>query len=133
MKIFVYGTLLKGLQRERALSRSDFLGNGHIKGELYDLGRFPALKAGNNKVFGELYEVSEQILNHFDQIEGFKATNKAESLYIREMVDFHLADTSEIIITETYFYNRSVVGRSTLIPNGDYRDYRRKQGTLNSF
>jgi len=48
-KNFVYGTLLKGLKRDRVLSQSVFLGCGMIKGELYDLGCFPGLKEGAGK------------------------------------------------------------------------------------
>ncbi len=123
MKIFVYGTLLKGLSRDRALSYSEFLSRCWIKGELYDLGRFPALKAGEDKVFGELYEIDEQTLFRLDQIEAYDPVHPENSLYLRIKTQVSLHQTNELIDAETYFYNRSVEGRSTRIPGGDYRNY----------
>ena len=121
MNIFVYGTLMTGLQRQRALSRSHFLGNGSIAGELYDLGRFPALIKGSSKVFGELYDISELTLSHLDQIESYDSENPEGSLYIRREVEFYLNPDAEPVTAESYFYNRSLEGRSTKISNGDYR------------
>jgi len=128
MKVFVYGTLLKGLQRERALSRSEFIGSAYIKGELYDLGRFPALKEGEEKVYGELYEINEQTLFRLDQIEAYDPDNHQDSLYLRIKTQVSLIHGEETIDAETYFYNRSVEGRSTKITSGDYRKYLDSQG-----
>ena len=123
MKMFVYGTLLKGLQRERALARSEFIGRAYIKGELYDLGRFPALKEGEGKVFGELYEIDERTLFCLDQIESYDPDNQQGSLYLRQNIAATLLHNQATVVTETYLYNRSVEGRSTRIISGDYRDY----------
>jgi len=128
MNIFVYGTLLKGLQRERALSRSELIGSAYIKGELYDLGRFPALKEGEEKVYGELYEINEQTLFRLDQIEAYDPDNHQDSLYLRIKTQVSLIHGEETIDAETYFYNRSVEGRSTKITSGDYRKYLDSQG-----
>ena len=131
MNIFVYGTLMTGLQRQRALSRSHFIGNGTITGELYDLGRFPALVKGDSNVLGEVYEISEQTLNMLDQIESYDPDNHQESLYVRQAVNVHLDSSGEPISAESYYYNRSIKGRGTLIVGGDYRAFLDEQGFLN--
>jgi len=131
MKIFVYGTLMKGLQRARALSRSQFIAHATTTGELYDLGRFPALIAGHEKVLGEVYEISEQILHRLDQIESYDPENPEKSLYIRKEIAVYLDSNSHPVTAEGYFYNRCLEGRSTVISSGDYRVYLEKQGILN--
>ena len=47
MKCFVYGTLLNGMSRFDALLGADFLGLAFARGDLYDLGDFPGMVAGN--------------------------------------------------------------------------------------
>lgn len=47
-KLFVYGTLLRGLSRAQMLRGSPFLGPALISGQLFDLGRYPGLRAGNS-------------------------------------------------------------------------------------
>lgn len=74
MRAFVYGTLKKGHGNHRLLERSEFVGNGEIKGfSLYDLGPFPAVidsKDACEVVVGELYEIDEQTLVAMDRLEG---------------------------------------------------------------
>jgi len=122
MIIFVYGTLMSGLQREEALFNSAFLGTGYINGSLYDLGSYPGLKHGSGKVFGELYEIDLLTLDYLDQIEGFFVAQPETSLYIRQAITATKALNSECCIAETYFYNMSV-DESHKIITGDYRDY----------
>ena len=122
MKVFVYGTLMGGLQREEALSNSLFLGFGYINGTLYNLGNYPGLKDGNDKVFGELYEISLPTLNYLDQIEGYFTEQPENSLYIRKSTIIYSDPTAETCIAETYFYNLPVV-ESNRIVTGDYRAF----------
>jgi len=122
MIIFVYGTLMSGLQREEALFNSSFLGTGYINGSLYDLGSYPGLRQGSSKVFGELYEIDFSTLDILDQIEGFFVAQPEKSLYIRQAITATKTFNAESCIAETYFYNLPV-DESYKIITGDYRDY----------
>ena len=52
MKVFVYGTLLKGMSRSHSLNNSSFEGFGVIRGSLYDLGSYPGIIDSKDSVYG---------------------------------------------------------------------------------
>lgn len=69
--IFTYGTLKKGHKNHRFIEMGKLVGTGSISGyTMYNLGYFPAIIEGENKVFGELYEISEDILRSVDCLEA---------------------------------------------------------------
>ncbi len=49
-KIFVYGTLLKGLERNTALASSKCLGPALIKARLFDIGSYSGIAEGGEYV-----------------------------------------------------------------------------------
>jgi len=72
-RIFVYGSLMRGMSNHRLIM------NGHFLQEdatppyytLLDLGAFPAvITQGITAVYGELYEVNKDILKNLDTLEG---------------------------------------------------------------
>lgn len=72
-KLFVYGTLKKGYSRNSVLEESKFIGEYITKPNftMVDLGFFPGLiEVGDTSITGELYEVSDEILEYCDRIEG---------------------------------------------------------------
>lgn len=84
--VFVYGTLRKHE------SNSDFMSGATLVAEqawtvgiLYDTGHgYPALKeSSNERVYGELYLVSEEQLKSIDQLEGY-SENAEDNLYHRK-------------------------------------------------
>ena len=88
--LFTYGTLKRGFQNHHRI-----FGGYDIKitpawtyGKLYDLGYFPALTEGNNKVYGELIEFDNlEILRRVDYLEGFRCVNHPHNYYERRMVE----------------------------------------------
>ena len=88
--IFVYGTLKKGHCREEAMSSERYIGVARTVDEyaMYSLSSFPGLvkvdrsKSAGKKIYGELYEVSDECLEKLDIIEGVQ-----HGLYVREYVD----------------------------------------------
>ncbi len=75
--LFVYGTLKSDFDRRASRylhSKSRLLGEGEIRGVLYDLGSYPALvldaSAGN--VWGEVFEIAnfEEVIQVLDRYEG---------------------------------------------------------------
>jgi len=101
--IFVYGTLMKGQSNHnRYLSNAAFLGNGSIEGfEMYDLGYYPGIIAGDGTVYGEVYSVSDAELSAINRLEG------EGDLYIKTNVKVSL-DSGEVIDASAYVYNYSV-------------------------
>ncbi len=122
VKVFVYGTLLRGMERSQALDHARFLGHALTKGVLYDLGSFPAILKGDSPVFGELYEASDNELRRLDVIEGFRESDPKGSLYVREEVSVVVLSDGREEQAFAYFYNDSVDPRKR-IACGDYRRY----------
>jgi len=57
-------------------------------GKLYDLGWYPAMTVGTDKVFGELIEFDHlEILKRVDYLEGFRGVNHPHNYYERREVD----------------------------------------------
>jgi gamma-glutamylcyclotransferase (GGCT)/AIG2-like uncharacterized protein YtfP len=113
--LFVYGTLKRGGSRHWILDGFPFLGRAKAKGfVLYDLGPYPAMVSGAGLVYGEVYEVSEEILNALDWVEGVPV------LYRRELIDVSLEDGLSLKAW-AYIYNGSVKGFSR-IEDGEWRE-----------
>ncbi len=101
MKVFVYGTLLKGNSREHVLKDSHFLGLDELEGfQMFDLGYYPGIIAKqNNKVKGEVYQINHQVLRELDIIEG------VGQLYNRMTVNLKSGQQAY-----TYVYRNSIEG-----------------------
>ena len=70
-QVFVYGTLMKGETNHRYLENSTYLGTTLIEGyEMYDVGWYPAIIAGDGLVVGEVYQVPKSDMPAIDRLEG---------------------------------------------------------------
>jgi gamma-glutamylcyclotransferase (GGCT)/AIG2-like uncharacterized protein YtfP len=105
--VFVYGTLKQGQERERCWPLTpQSINRAWTHGRLYDLGPYPALLAGNDRVLGQVWSFLpsdiERVLVVLDEIEG---TNQGDgdNLYDRELVTVYLDDGSSLT-ANTYFY-----------------------------
>lgn len=121
MKLFVYGTLLRGLERESVLSSSRFLGTVVVQANLYDIGSYPGIIDGEGQVIGEVYEIDQATLQRLDDIEGYNRKNPEGSEYVRKEVKILTTEVDEPVVA--YFYNRGVK-ESNRIVSGDYRKHR---------
>lgn len=77
IRVFVYGSLKRGLHNAGVLADCDFIGRCIIEGRysLIDLRAFPGLVENpalepNQKIVGEVYRVSKETLDVLDMIEG---------------------------------------------------------------
>jgi len=122
-RIFVYGTLKKGFPNHHRI-----FGGYDIKitpactyGKLYDLGWYPAITVGTDKVFGELIEFDNpEILQKVDYLEGYKGENHQHNYYERREVDVFMGSNS--VKAWVYFMNSDRVKRniSKLIKSGKW-------------
>jgi gamma-glutamylcyclotransferase (GGCT)/AIG2-like uncharacterized protein YtfP len=123
MKVFVYGTLLKGMVRANVLSTARLLDHGFIQASLHDLGDYPSISSSNDsQVFGEIYEIDAEILSILDKIEGFSPKNVQQSLYIRRQVVVKGITMNGNHDAWTYFFNGDLNNKN-MITSGDYRRY----------
>ena len=109
-RLFVYGSLKFGeINHHRIFAGYDIkITSAWTYGELYDLGYFPALTEGNNKVYGELIEFNNlEILVRVDSLEGYRGENSNFNLYDRmEIIVF--TDKNEFTAW-AYFLNKSKI------------------------
>ena len=132
--LFVYGTLrrsLIGTQKNAALIQImnglQFIGEGSVNGQLYDLGDYPGAILGDNfdnKIRGEIYQLDDPqaVLTVLDQYEGFIPGELEASLFARVKAKITMSDGSQVE-SWIYVYNDWVV-TGKLIESGDYAKYR---------
>ena len=119
-KVFVYGTLLKGERNAHFLKNATCIAERcWTLGKLYDTGYgYPAIKCSDeDRVYGELYEVSDSELIELDRLEDYKKGDK-DNLYNRVVQPVKTGEG----ITSAYVY---IAARKDLlnrrITSGDWR------------
>ncbi len=125
--LFVYGTLLQpGNEFAAYLNKHcKFIGDGKIKGRLYDIGEYPGAVVGNAEeryIYGSIFMMDdpEIILNVIDDYEGIGEAYSPPQEYIRKEVGIHTAN--EILNCWMYLYNLPVVAYNE-VTTGDYIQY----------
>jgi len=96
-RLFVYGSLKFGENNhDRIFGGFDIkITPAFTLGKLYDLGWYPAMTEGKEKVYGELFEFDNpEILKRVDYLEGFRGVNHPHNYYERCMVDVFVDDKS---------------------------------------
>lgn len=118
--VFVYGTLKRQQCRGNAWPRTPVeVRAAFTSGELYDLGAYPAMTAGEDDVSGELWTFRSEdmpaTLDVLDEIEGVSA-----GLYERVRVECWFADAAQAprISAYTYHYRQSLGSAKKLQPQG---------------
>ncbi len=107
--LFVYGTLKEGeINHGLVEPYARSISPGWIPGRLYDVGDFPALAEGEDRVQGEIVRLDTSdfagVLRVIDQLEGCLPGDDAGSLYTRRVVPVTLADGT-LQPAYAYYYN----------------------------
>jgi gamma-glutamylcyclotransferase (GGCT)/AIG2-like uncharacterized protein YtfP len=128
--LFVYGSLRKGFQSTAYEYISRFfipVSMGKVKGQLFDMGSYPAAIPVNEDSFiiGELYKIRDEAefswaIGQLDDYEGVSVEPDEVQLYRREQAEI-LTDNG-IISAWIYWYNGDVGGRPA-IASGDMIEY----------
>ena len=116
IKVFVYGTLMKGEKNHRLLELSKFVGPGKTEPafDFVNLGGFPAMIWGGvTQVVGEIYEVDNKTLARLDRLESHP------DMYRREPIV--LEDRTEV---QAYVMRRDTAWGQKFIDSGSWREYR---------
>ena len=116
MKIFVYGTLMKGDYNHSIISNRNnkFLKNAVTKKgfTLYDLGGFPGMtKEGNSSVVGEVYEVCNATVSRMDILEGHP------QFYRRSTIELQCGEK-----VQTYILDDAYVRGCPVIKSGSWKN-----------
>lgn len=131
--LFVYGTLRRELVDRLApapiagiIRGLNFVGRGSIRGELYDLGSYPAAICGEDfatLVKGEVYRLQdpEATLMLLDVYEGCVPGEPEASLFLRRSESVTMEEGG-VLPCWLYVYNDWVQGSSP-IAGGDYVSY----------
>ena len=120
VKIFVYGTLRKGVYNyERYLKGKDtYRYNGYIKGSLKTIKEkiYPAfLPEGSNLVIGEIHEVDETAAKTLDELECYFGKNNPDNEYNKELLDVYNQDGEKIDQAYVYVFNMTNPINKTII------------------
>jgi len=129
-QLFVYGTLRSGFHHPAYAYISDnftLVGQGKIKGRLYDMGEYPAAVpvAEDSFIIGELYQLKENldfdwVIEQIDDYEGLNVEQGETTLYKRDLVEVFLNGSSST--AWVYWYNQEISGKFP-IPSGDILEY----------
>ena len=125
-QLFVYGSLRKGFRSpayEYVSRYFSLIGDAKVKGELFDLGNYPAAKPTdkNKFIIGELYRIRNEnefswALGQLDDYEGISGGFNEEQLYQREIAEVHF--DNKITHAWIYWYTGDVTGKP-VIESGD--------------
>ena len=129
-QLFVYGSLRSGFRSPayEYISRYfDLIGEGKVKGKLFDLGEYPAAKPTDDDKFiiGELYRIRHEnefswAIGQLDDYEGVHVSFDETQLYKRNIADVHI--NNEITTAWIYWYHGDIEGKP-VIESGDVLQY----------
>lgn len=110
IRVFVYGTLKKGFCNHRLLEGCTLLGEAESSFhgyQMFDNGAYPCLIEGSEKVKGEMYVVSQDVLRNLDMLEGHP------ELYLRKKRMFNIKGKS--LEAWVYMYQQACKGMSYVV------------------
>lgn len=129
-QVFAYGSLRSGFRSPayEYISRYfNFLGEGKVKGELFDLGTYPAARPTdqNKFIIGELYRIKNEhefpwAMGQLDDYEGVSVAFDEMLLYRREIAEVHI--DNKITNAWIYWYVGDVTNKP-VIESGDVLQY----------
>ena len=94
--VFVYGSLKNGFENHFWLEENEakFICNAITSDNSFDLvsikDSYPSVIKGNNKIFGEIYEIDEYCLKSLDYLEGYP------TYYNRQLYSFDTKNNGKI-------------------------------------
>ena len=129
-QLFVYGSLRSGFRSpayEYVSRYFDLVGEGKVKGLLYDLGTYPAAKPSNENKFivGELYRIRNEnefawAMGQLDDYEGVHVDFDETQLYRRNVTEVYI--DNKITNAWIYWYHGDITGKP-IIESGDVLQY----------
>ena len=120
-RVFVYGTLKRGFGNHRLLREATFVGKAITK-KKYSMTRdgipFVNEDRETSQIHGEVYEVTPEIKEGLDRLEGFRGKRENSFYYRKSIPIFVENDLDQEEEAEIYFSD--AVG-TNLVNNGIYK------------
>lgn len=109
-KIFVYGTLRKGMYNyDMYLKDEDsFRGFGYVEGSLFTIigSDYPAfLQEGHDMILGEIHEIDEKTAVLIDDLEGYRGEDDKNNEYNKVICDIYNENQEVIDQIPVYVFN----------------------------
>jgi gamma-glutamylcyclotransferase (GGCT)/AIG2-like uncharacterized protein YtfP len=101
--IIVYGTLKRNNARQDIMP-GEFLAEGIITGELYDLGSYPGLTNGDREIHCEIY-LSKDLANHLTYLDHIEGADLSPPYYTRRIIPVKYGE-DKIIWGHCYYFNQ---------------------------
>jgi len=130
-QLFVYGSLRSGFHHPafEYISRHFlFVGNGKIKGLVYDMGAYPGAiqTSTESSVIGEVYVIKNEnefdwAIAQLDDYEGVDAEEDETPLFKRALTEVYLGHV-EKTTAWIYWFNGDITGKP-VIASGDTLQY----------
>ena len=120
--LFVYGTLLPETGNERAglLAGAECLGPATIRGQLYNVGEYPAVvPGGEDDVHGQVFRVPDILLPVLDAVEFCTGDPPGKDDLFRRMRLPARLEGGGVYECVVYVWRRGLEGL-TEIPHGDF-------------
>lgn len=100
MRIIVYGSLKREQGNSHWMTNAQLLGEYLLPGyELYDLGYYPAVVAGEGRIHCEVYWITSTILAELDELKNYGRDYKRELVntpYGNAWIYLYLHDVSKL-------------------------------------
>jgi len=119
IRLFTYGTLMRGEGNYHRMEKQTFLSRGRTEGRLFTNESYPYFRPGRNQgtVLGEIFEIDDQCLAGLDSME-------LNSGYTRETILVDLYDVADCrvmtIECQVYVGPERVEQQYRLIEDGNY-------------
>ena len=110
--IIAYGTLKRGQERGQVMP-GEYICEGTITGDLFDLGPYPGIVDGSSRVSCEVY-FSTNLVEDIGLLDRIEGTNLNPPLYRRKLVPIDCSD-GKLRYGICYFYNGSLSGATQLV------------------
>ena len=133
MRLFLYGTLMKGHSNHHLLQEvgAKFIGKAYVKDkDLYFVypNSFPAIVDGKNIVFGEVWDIPHRKMETsrglilpiklFDALEGYDPRRSKGNMYVRRRVKVVFSNGRKVWCS--YYHWNGPVDENLFIKNGDW-------------
>ncbi len=116
--LFVYGTLRRQSGHDMGqwlANNGHYIGEAKLKGELYQVSYYPALVAGDNWIYGDVYACQPDI---WPTLDAFEEATGLEAEYERHLHPVLLV-TGQWLSAWVYWYRRPTTGLSP-VAGGDW-------------
>lgn len=128
-RLFVYGTLRKGMENDFYLKNARLIfPKAWCKGWLFDTREgYPGMIDGDGNVVGEVYEVTEHQLSLLDELEAYYGPGHPENEYRR--VKRKIQTIQGALDAEVYLYieRERLIREGIRIVSGDWCQYVRNR------